>query len=162
MEQRKYEEVQSNTSDNDRWEPFKFETDANYPKMCEGYYMGTRMQPGGTDGPFAVMTIAIFKDGAIVKDIDVAGGAVLGDKLDLVAVGTFVCIKYLGKKASKTQGRTYKDWQVFQDKNAIPYSQVTGAAPIKAAEIPATKTENVQQGTPPVTNNQFSAGKLPF
>ncbi len=168
--ERKFTEVNAQ-SNNRRWEPHKNEADAKYPKEVGGYFKDMRQMPG-SNGEFAVAVIVSVKpDGTLGEEFDVAGGSVLEDKLNQVAMGSYVHMKYEGKKPSKTPGRNYNDWKVFVDENAVKFAELGGVAKVAVAKTAApaqnTQQNNTQQnGNNVVGNNSnnpaFKEGDLPF
>ena len=125
----RFEEV-GGSSNNARWEPYKNDGNAAYPKEMMGYFKNIREQTG-PNGPFEIATIQVMdkeNPGALGAEVDVSGGDVLADKLNNIVLGSFIKIQYLGKKPSKQGGRTYNDWYVGVDKNAIPFNQLGGVA----------------------------------
>lgn len=156
MNQRQYTEV-TNTSNNERWEPQKSnqQINPNSPPTIEGYYKKQREQTGA-NGAFIVHEIALVDaSGNLSQDIDVSGGVALDDMLEKIPLGTFICLQYLGKVPSKTPGRSYNNWKLFKDDNAIPYNklagntgsqqQVSSAAPVYNNQAPVPNTNQGAQ-----------------
>lgn len=149
-QQRQYTEV-SGGSNNERWEPQKSNMPINpqAPPMLEGYYKKMREQTG-SNGVFNVHEIAtVNPDGSLGNEFDVSGGVALDDMLEKIAMGSFICVQYLGKVASKTPGRSYNNWKVFKDDNAIPYSRL---APQQMQQ--ASTNAPVYNNQAPVNNGQ--------
>ncbi len=142
-QQRNYEEVNAQST-NKRWEPQKPENAANqkYPTTLEGYFKKvTEMK--GQNGMFNVYEIAMVDaNNKPTVCIDVSGGKVMDDKLSEVLIGSFIQIKFDGKKQPAKGGNAYNDWKVFQDKNAIPYQQVFGEAVAQPAQNAAPATND--------------------
>ena len=149
---RQYTKV-SGGSDNKRWEPNKSTVaiDPKNPPMIEGYYTGINEIPG-PNGIFKVHSIKTLEpDGSLGEELDVSLGAVIDDVLGKIKIGSFVCIQYLGKKPSKTPGRTYNHIEVFMDSNAIPYTEMLGVKK-EIAESKPTATVQTESGVPPAAN----------
>jgi hypothetical protein len=142
-QQRQYTEV-TGGSNNERWEPQKsnMPIDPNNPPMLEGYYKRQREQ-NGANGPFLVHEIAtVNPDGSLGEDLDLSGGMALDSTMEQISIGSFVCIQYLGKKPSKTPGRSYHNWKVFKDDNAIPYQKLAGMGQSQAStQAPVNKPQ---------------------
>lgn len=147
-----WEEV-GGRSNNQRWEPTKQPFDVNNPPMLMGYFKKI-MTLNGQKGPFNVAVIQIVDpNGTLGQDIDVSGGKALEDKLNNITMGSYIGIKYLGKKVSKSTGNSYNDWSVMVDKGAVPYSQLGGVAASRAVSTPPVQN-NQQQFQQPVQNTQ--------
>lgn len=162
MSNRNFEDV-TGGSDNPRWEPHKNENNPKYPKVLEGYLRRLR-EINGPNGMFMVAEIAMVNpDGTPGKLIDVSGGVSLEDNLQKVPCGSYIQITFKGKKPSKTPGRTYNDWHIGIDKNAIPYATVFGngavtqSAPLQNTATTQTGNAQPNQGWPQQGGNQGQA-----
>lgn len=147
--QRQYSKV-SGGSENKRWEPNKSNApiDEKNPPMIEGYYLKANEITGGPNGPFMVHEIQTLNpDGSLGECFDVSLGVGLDNTLSRISLGTFICIQYKGKKASKTPGRSFNNTEVFKDDNAIPHSELSG----KGAVV-GTVVKESNKTVPPATN----------
>lgn len=137
--QPKWEQVAGGGSNNERWAPQKnLNYNANDPgNSIIGYLKDISERPGA-NGPFSVAEIVTVDPNtrSLAAAFDVAGGKVLDDMLNDIPLGTFICIKFTGKARSKS-GNTYNTWEVFQDKNAIPFSQLGGHVKTQNTNAPA-------------------------
>lgn len=141
--QRQYEKV-SGGSNNRRWEPQKDASvtysDAN-PAIIEGYYMGSTPRTSNENGDFLVHEVHTVDDkGALDESVDFSLGMGIDSTLQKVKIGTFVCIHYKGKKASKIPGRKFNDTDVFQDPKATPYKDLVNKDGAPAALPPSSQT----------------------
>jgi hypothetical protein len=162
---RNYEKV-SGGSNNRRWEPHKSTNpvyDEKNPAKIEGYYSQVGEITSGPNGAFTVHEIQTLNpDGTLGEAFDVSLGVGLDNTLSKIPLGTWICIMYKGKKDSKTPGRRFNDTEVFQDKGAIPYNQLTGKASVAA---PAGSQAAVETGNKnPVSSSPFPEDDdgLPF
>ncbi len=159
--------------DSTPWKPMAVETnnfhynpndDAN--NIMEGYYIERADIPGKDNKTFAVHKVhEVMPDGSMGTVWGVSGGMVLDERMENIPLGSFVQIKYAGRKHKKgipvtnafSQTNSFHMWETAIDKNAIPYSQLTGktvAAPVAQNAAPAGAK---QVATPAVTANTTNA-----
>jgi hypothetical protein len=137
-EKRKWEQVEENSGN--QWKPQAIEkngfkmSDKKEDNFREGYYIENKELPG-KDGVF---TVHIFQeaglDNVLGEKFDVVGGKVLGDLLEKIPLGSYVGIRYVGRKLKKaypagqawSQTNSFHMWEVFQDAGAIPYGKLSG------------------------------------
>ncbi len=149
-QQRQWAPVQGGGDKGIRWEPHKIEpfNASNPNNFLQGYYKDL-IELVGPEGPFHVVQVqALNQDGSLGDIFDVSGGKVLIDLMQKITMGSYIGIKYAGKVKSKSGGRSYNMWETFVDTNAIPYSQMAGAAPQKASP-PVQSAPPVQQHVQP-------------
>jgi len=178
------------SSDNQRWEPQKLVPfDPNNPANAMIGYLKDRRDINGANGPFTVFQIqTVAPNGEFGPELDVSGGKVLEEALDKIALNSFICIKYLGKVASRAGGKSYNNWDVFEDKSAVPLNVLLGqnapqastfqqAPPVQAQQAPvfpapttqvnqtqaqpAQQAQPVQQASAPVWNQGQQAVTAP-
>ncbi len=138
---REWKEHQS-TSNNQRWEPQKQNFDPNNPPYIQGYFKDLREQTGA-NGIFMIAVITLVNpDGSLAEDVDVSGGKVLDDKLGEITLGAYIMIKYGGKQASKTPGRSYNIWNIYEDTAAVPYQNLGGVVKRQAQSNNTNQNQN--------------------
>lgn len=148
-------------SNNERWAPQK---ELNYNPQAPGNvimgYLKDITERPGNNGTFNVAEIAtVSTDGKLGAAFDVAGGKVLDDMLDKIALGSFICIKFCGKARSKT-GNTYNTWEVYKDDNAIPFNQLGGHVKQQANQQAPVQNFN-NQAAPNFQNNMAPVQNAP-
>jgi len=94
----------------------------------EGYLMSS-LADQGSEGKSTIHTIK-GEDG---EEKVFWGSMVIDDQLAKVSFGAYVMVKYLGKVKSKTGGREYKNFEVFEDTTA---EGVAVEVPTEQEEIP--------------------------
>lgn len=126
---------------------FKFEQEG---QELEGYYVGC-LENQGSEGK---STIHTFKkeDG---EEVSIWGSAVIDDQLSKVEFGGYVLIKYLGLKKAKTGGRSYHDFEVFEDTSA---PKVESEAPVVSGSKPAASSKK----QPVAVEEEEDEDDLPF
>jgi len=143
---------------------FHFDPKDDENNIMEGYYI-ERADLTGKDGKsFTVHKVhEVLKDGSLGQVWGVSGGMVLDERMESAPVGSFIQIKYAGRKHKKgipvtnafSQTNSFHMWEVGIDKNAIPYNQVAGA---KSVTQPANNTPNPVNATSAGTANTTSTG----
>ena len=143
----RFQEVGSNGSNNQRWEPNKLQLIQGQPlPWMEGYFKDVR-EISGQKGPFTVTVIStVNPDGSLGQDIDVSGGKALDDKLNEIPLGTYVRIEYQGKVKSRIGGNEYKNWKVWKDVNAVPYGNLGGHVKQQTSQQTNPVQQNNNQG----------------
>lgn len=138
---RNFEKVGGKT-DSTPWKPMAVETNGFHfdPKddennIMEGYYIERADIPGKDNKTFTVHKVhEVLKDGSLGTVWGVSGGMVLDERMENIEIGSFVQIKYAGRKHKKgipvtnafSQTNSFHMWETAIDRNAIPYKQLTG------------------------------------
>ena len=115
---------------------FHFDPKDEENNTMEGYYIERADLPGKDGKSFTVHKVhEVLKDGSLGQIWGVSGGMVLDERMESAPVGSFIQIKYAGRKHKKgipvtnafSQTNSFHMWEVGIDKNAVPYNQVAGA-----------------------------------
>lgn len=159
-------------SDNEQWKPQDMQWAPPNNPFIHGYFTDLR-EISGENGIFSVAEITTINvDGSIGKSFDVSGGKVLDDMLNKIDMGSYIGIKYMGKVKSRTGGRTYNSWEVYEDGTKVPFDQIPGGRTLKQSraqasaqvnQAPQQQQQNTGNFNPPPNynqggnNNQFPA-----
>ena len=177
---RNFEKVGGKT-DSTPWKPMAVETNGFHydPKddannIMEGYYIERADIPGKDNKTFAVHKIhEVLPDGSMGQVWGVSGGMVLDERMENIPLGSFVQVKYAGRKHKKgipvtnafSQTNSFHMWETAIDKNAIPYSQLTGktvtaGAPAATGAAPKNSTvpANTTNATAPFNSRAAAQG----
>jgi len=100
----------------------------------EGYLMETLTEQG-SEGKSSIHILKTEKD----EEKVFWGSMVIDDQLAKVDFGNYVMVKFLGKVKSKTGGREYKNFEVFEDTTA---EGIEVEAPVKEETVPANAVDD--------------------
>jgi hypothetical protein len=168
--QRNYEAVGGGAQlDSTRWEPQMKESNGfqmTNDGIREGYYAKVIDMPGSPqydNKPYNLYLIHTLnpQDGSLGVVYGVIGDKILDERMATLQIGSFIFIKYCGKKHKKGtppgtpfyKNNSYHTWEVGVDRNAIPYAQMVQkyGLPIKNDQ-PAQNNQG--QTNQPMQNHQ--------
>lgn len=113
---------------------FKFEKEG---EELEAYYVGT-LEGQGSEKNSSIHTFK--KENG--EEIVMWGSAVMDDQLSKVEFGGYVLIKYLGKQKTKSGGKQYHNFEVFEDTSA---AKVETEQPIAKKETAKTSVDTSKE-----------------
>ena len=139
-----------------------------------GYYIGMReiQTKGNGTSIMHSLTFDSCGDMSHLKEpveqgstVDFWGTQALNDSLATIEKGSFIRVKWLGKKESKSSGRPYSIWDVGVS-NKIPPLSVSGGSSV-SNQGNSSETSNQAQGGATETSSGFDDGNndeddLPF
>lgn len=145
---------------------FHFDPKDDANNIMEGYYIERADIPGKDNKTFAVHKIhEVMPDGSLGTIWGVSGGMVLDERMENITLGSFVQIKYAGRKHKKgipvtnafSQTNSFHLWETAIDSNAIPYQQISGKAIAAPAAAKPSNPPAATSAAPANTTNATPA-----